>query len=374
MADDTELEDDTVAETPDTTTETAETTAPDQTLFDAVNAALEGPKLEGEETDEETEETEETEEGAETEAELEDLDKTDAAKAAAAAAGKDKTADGKKPDPVNDPIPDTLQARTKERMENLIGLVKQKDAMLESQHGILNAITNTGASPQEFGAMIGYMSWVHSEEPTKLKMARDLLMSELEGVCLKLGEAAPGIDFIAKHPDIQAMVQAGQITQEAANELAITRSRKAAADHKTQVDAERTATETAQTKERDTAIAGLNALGAQMAKTDADYKRKFKLMQDNGLMEALRELPVKQWKDAFLRAYNRIPAAASAVAGTGKPPAKPLLLQGRNGNGQYNGAPPARPLRVKAPAGAGNGTRGPSSALDAMNSALENMR
>ena len=351
----------TVADTTATDTTAASGDA-DQTLLDAVSAALEGPKSEDEETEGEDTEGEETE--------LEDLDKTDAQKTADAATGTGKQDTAKKGDPVNDPIPETLQARTRDRMESLIGLVKEKDAILASQHGILNAITNTGASPQEFGAMIGYMSWVHSDEPSKLKMARDLLLSELEGVCLKLGEAAPGIDFIAKHPDIQAMVQAGQITQEAANELAITRSRKAAADHKAQVDAERNATETAQTRERDTAIANLNALGQQMAKTDADYKRKFQIMKDNGIMETLRELPVRQWKDAFLRAYNRIPAASTPPVKTGQI----SLPQGRNGNGQYNGTAPARPLRAKAPAGAGSGTRAPASALDAMNSALENMR
>lgn len=369
MADDIdELEtggEETLADTSADTSAAGNSSEADQTLFDAVNAALEGPKPEGEET-----ESEETE--LEVEAELEDLDKTDAEKAAATAA--EKAAGAKKTDPVNDPIPDTLQTRTKERMEALIGLVKEKDAVLASQHGILNAITNTGASPQEFGAMIGYMSWVHSEDPSKLKMARDLLLSELEGVCLKLGEAAPGIDFIAKHPDIQAMVQAGQITQEAANELAITRSRKAAADHKAQVDAERTATETAQTRERDTAIANLNTLGQKMASTDPDYRRKFQIMKDNGVMETLRELPVRQWKDAFLRAYNRIPAAAVAASTSTAKPGQASLPQGRNGNGQYNGTAPARPLRAKAPAGAGNGTRAPASALDAMNTALENMR
>lgn len=373
MADTTEIEDtelETGGETTETNTDTGAESNSEQSLFDAVNAALEPPK-DGEETDAEGKD-------GEGDAEV-DLDAEDAAKAAAAAAGKgapDDKAGGKKPDAVNDPIPEGVNARTKERMESLIGLVKQKDALIESQHGILNAITNTGASPQEFGAMIGYMSWVRSDDPKKLTMARDLLLQELEGVSLKLGEAAPGIDFISKHPDIQAMVQAGQITQEAAIELAITRSRKAVADERARIDAERTATETAANKEREIAIANLNTFGNQLAKTDADYARKFEFLKTNGILETLRELPVAKWKDSFLRAYNRVPAAPAAAAPAkaskvGTPAAKTALPQGRNGNGQYNGTQ-HRPLRASAPAGA-SGAKAPGSALDAMNAALENM-
>jgi hypothetical protein len=260
-----------------------------------------------------------------------------------------------KADPVNDPIPEDVKGRTRERMTSLIAAVKEKDEHIAVQNQLFDSIQSTGATPEEFGAMLGYMRWVHSDKPEDLKQARTLLLSELEGLSLKLGEAAPGVDFLSKYPDLQEKVNNGQITVDDANEMALHRQRtKVQTDQTTQ---QRTQQETAQaaTTERNAAIKELNELGSALSGSDPDYARKHEMLKP--MIDVLGTMPPKQWKTAFMNAYKalKLPAAgaggAAPVAGGNKPP----------GN---------QPLRGnKVPSG--SSARAPTSMLDAVSAAID---
>lgn len=247
--------------------------------------------------------------------------------------GKPLAADKKAADPVNDPIPDEVKGRTRERMQSLITSVKQKDEHIQLQDQLRASIEDTGASPEEFGAMLGYMRWVHSDKPEDLRQARELLMSELEGISLKLGEAAPGVDFLSKFPDLQEKVNNGQIDIETAQELAITRQRTAVDTQKrtTQQTAEQTAA--AATAERNGAIAELNELGKTLSTADPDFDTKHEMLKP--IINALGQLPPKQWKSAFTNAYKaitpqqvaRYQATGVAPVAAAKPGQKPATNQ-----------------------------------------------
>jgi len=262
---------------------------------------------------------------------------------------------GKKADPVNDPIPEDVKGRTRERMTSLIAAVKEKDEMIGIQNQLFDSIQSTGATPQEFGAMLGYMRWVHSEKPEDLKQARELLLSELEGSSLKRGEAAPGVDFLSKFPDLQEKVNNGQITVDDANEMALHRQRtKVQTDRTT---AQRTQEETTQnaTAERNAAIKELNELGASLNATDPDYAAKHAMLKP--MLDVLGTMPPKQWKAAFMSAYKalKLPAAGTGVT----PPA-----------GGGNKPPANQPLRGnKVPSG--GSVRAPTSMFDAISAAID---
>lgn len=258
----------------------------------------------------------------------------------------------KKADPVNDPIPEDVKGRTRERMTSLIAAVKEKDEMIGVQNRLFDSIKSTGATPEEFGAMLGYMRWIHSDKPEDLKQARTLLLSELEGLSLKLGEAAPGVDFLSKFPDLQEKVNNGQITIDDAQEIALHRQRtKVATDRTT---AQQTQEQTAQqaTQERNDAIKELNELGATLAGSDPDYAQKHKMLKP--VIDVLGAMPPKQWKAAFQNAYKalKLPAAGAA----------PVVPKG--------GTPPNQPLRGnKVPSG--DSKRAPTSMLDAVSAAVD---
>lgn len=281
----------------------------------------------------------------------------DAAKPAVGADGKplvdDKAA--KKVDPVNDPIPEDVKGRTRERMTALIATVKEKDEYITVQNQLFDSIQSTGASPEEFGAMLGYMRWIHSDKPEDLKQARTLLLSELEGLSLKLGEAAPGVDFLSKFPDLQEKVNNGQITVDDANEMALHRQRtKVNTDRDT---ATRTQAETAQAtkKEVDDTIAELDALGKTLAATDPLFAQKHAALKP--LLATLGMMPPKQWKAAFMQAYKAVKVTAPVAGGGAPAGGKPNL-------------PGGQPLRGnKVPSG--GQARQPTSLLDAVSNAVD---
>lgn len=284
--------------------------------------------------------------------------------AAKAEADKAKDPAAKEKAAIDDPIPPTAAPKTKERMETLIGLVKDKDSQIAQHQQFVDQIAATGASPQEFSTMMSYMTAVHSDNREHLVLAQKLLLSELEGISLKLGEAAPGVDFLAKYPDLLQQVERGEIRREAAQELALTRTR-AAAEKAQKADTTARNNETAAaTKARNDAQTELTTLGNELfAKHGAEYTRRYAILEP--ALEALGMLPPNQWKAAFLRAYNAIPAAA-AVTPNAKPvtPAAPAVPVVKPAGGQ--------PLRAnKTPSG--ESAAGPKSLAEAIDAALKNV-
>src|SRR5690606_21079220 len=73
------------------------------------------------------------------------------------------------PDPVNDPIPDDIKGRTRERMQGLITSVKdtatERDKYKAERDEILAAIADTGASPELFGDTMAFLKHLHSNSP-----------------------------------------------------------------------------------------------------------------------------------------------------------------------------------------------------------------
>lgn len=262
----------------------------------------------------------------------------------------------KKADPVNDPIPDEVKGRTRERMQSLISAVKEKDSHIAIQNELVDSISSTGASPEEFGAMLGYMRWVHSDKPEDLKQARDLLLSELEGLSLKLGEAAPGVNFLAKFPDLQAKVDNGQITTEDANEMALHRQRTTV--ETTRRTQQQTTEQSAQaaTQARNAGIAELNELGKTLSTTDVDFAIKHEILKP--ILGSLGQLPPTSWKAAFTQAYNAVTPAQVERFRT------PVVIAPKQK------APGSQPLRAgKVPSGGQQ--RAPKSLLDAISAAVD---
>lgn len=375
-------------ETPEDETPEGGEGAAETSLLDSINEALaptlpETPVVDDEGADDEDElegEDDETnEDGTPRErdpATGKFLPKTNApAKAGegAAGAGKDAgklgpdgkplpVADKKAADPVNDPIPDEVKGRTRERMQSLIATVKEKDEHIAIQNQLVDAISATGATEAEFGAMLGYMKWIHSDKPEDLRQARDLLMAELEGLSLKLGEAAPGIDFLAKFPDLQEKVNNGQITTEDAKEIALHRQRTSVETTRRTMQQTQEQTAAAATAARNAGIAELNELGKTLNETDPDFATKHEILKP--ILSSLGQLPPAKWKAAFTSAYKAITpqqVARFQATGNAAPAAGAKLGQKPAGN---------QPLRGnKVPTGGQD--RQATSLLDAVNAAID---
>lgn len=284
-----------------------------------------------------------------------------------AAAGKDKPGekdaegkdakDGKKPDHVNDPIPAGVAERTKERITFLANEVKQLREVAENNGAMIGAIMDTGATPDEFGAMVGYLHAVHSDNPEQLEKAYTLLQSELQGLALRMGKPIPEVDWLSSHPDLVDALKAGMITRELAIETAMNRTSKTRATAQAAAKANKTKADTdgAAQLEKDTkdATNALDALGETLSKADPQYAAKYAILVPK-LRPILAKTHPSQWKAKFLEEY--------AVTRVGAPAATTVKVN----------PPKNQPLRPSAPSGGQQKAAG--SALDALSSAIDGMR
>ena len=300
-----------------------------ETVADAVEAALESlkPKSADKKDEQGKKDGEEAKIG----------EAKDAGKDGKGEAGKDGKKDGeKKPDHVNDPIPPQVSERTRERITSLVSRVKEQDSILQDQSAVINAIQSTGASPEEFGMMVGYMQLVHSDKPEHLEQAYKVLQAEMRGLALKMGRPIPEVDVLSEHKDLTDLVKSGQITQAAAEELAILRSQRGDSARRQQVTAEtqrRTQEQTAAAEaEKNTAITELNTLGETLAKTDPHYQAKYDAIVPL-LAEQFKTTAPRFWKGLFETAYKATvvqapPAAAAAPAKPKQQPIRPSTPSG----------------------------------------------
>lgn len=272
-----------------------------------------------------------------------------AAREAAEAAAK------KAPDHVNDPIPANLNKRTAERMQYLLDTVKAQSTLAEQHTQLFDEITSTGASPQEFGAMVGYMRYVHSSEPKDWDTAYTILQSELKGLAVKMGKPLYEVNLLRDdaNKDLVEEIRGGTLTANRAHEIALQRE---SVKYRTTTAAAKSAATTSATTEAAAQTASTKAFDeldkVLRARDGAEFQRKFDILVPM-LKKTLGRLPPAERIGVFQDAYDNLVL----------PPVQAAVVP-----------PKTMPQRPKQPAGAGGGgnpAAAPKSALEAMNAALE---
>lgn len=274
----------------------------------------------------------------------------EAARLAAEQAGK--TGDqGKKPDPLTDPIPNALKRETKERIRTLVDRTKSAETSLtqvtKDRDELISAITDTGATPQQYAATLDYLQWVNSGDRNQQMKAANFMIRELSALSRIGGFRIPGVTTYAGHPDLEAAVAAGQMKPELAEELAASR---AAVAHQgkvgaaqAQAHAQRQAYEAADKQAR----ADVNALEAGYRKSDPLYKEKQPIII--GMLNAqikgdkskgIAPIHPSKWPALFEHIYKTLPRTLGGMRPVNRPGAAPA---GR--------APVNTPLRTQQPAG-----------------------
>jgi hypothetical protein len=269
--------------------------------------------------------------------------------------------DGKEPDHVNDPIDARLAPRTQERIRSLADEVKQLREVSENNGQMIGAIMNTGATPQEFGAMVGYLGAVHSDDPAKLEAAYQLLQSELQGLALRMGKPLAEVNWLEGHQDLIDAIRSGATTRELAIEIAMNRASVKRTKEIAAAKAKQTETVQATEKDTQTATAELDALGDELLAADPLYKAKYDAIVPK-LKAEFAKIHPRQWKTRFLEEYARAKVGAPKAAPKAAPGAPVVPVN----------KPKGQPLRPSTPSG--TTAKAPGSALDALSSAIDGMR
>ena len=262
----------------------------------------------------------------------------------------------KKLDPINDPIPKDLKKETSDRMRSLIETAKtltaERDQVRTDFETIVNGIKASGASPEQYGETISWLSLFNSQDPASRVKAYELVNEVADRLASMLNIDRTATDPLAKHPDLKQAVQANQIALPYAKEIARTRD---AAAFRGQLETGMRQQQTQsqqQQQELETARAALNTFEQTMRASDPLYQQKRDAIVP-ALKVAFQNIPPSKWLQTFENAYKDV-----RVRPQGKPAAKP-------GAGQ-------QPLRGnKNPAG--GQARGATSMLDAINGALAGM-
>lgn len=131
-----------------------------------------------------------------------------------------------------------MKEETAKRFRALTGQLaelREKDKTWEAERTALlsesklaldfqDMVINTGAQPQQVGAVLGYLAAVNSGDPQKIRLGYDALKAELVNVAKLIGEPIdlPGVkhDPLDAHPDLKEEVQDGALDRKRALELA----------------------------------------------------------------------------------------------------------------------------------------------------------
>jgi hypothetical protein len=271
--------------------------------------------------------------------------------------GKPVVADAAKPDgvkpadPLNDPLPNALKKETKERFNTIIGMVKETTTKLEAttqelqtvkadRDGILDMITQTRATPQQYTQALDYIRKVNSNNRADKEELLAFMQGEVAALATQLGKPVPGVNMLEGHVDLIQEVGSGRLSPERATEIAAARNQRAFEEQRGQVTNQHVQQQQRVQQERQQARQDMNALGLRLKAADpAAYAVKAKVLIAS-LKETFARIPPSTWVGTFERAYNAMPTPAAPAAPR---PTTPAGVPASGGGNQ--------PLRASNPAG-----------------------
>lgn len=244
-------------------------------------------------------------------------------------------------DPINAPIPKYLKQTTQERMTKLVGIAKdlttKHNTVLSERNEIIGMITETGATAAQYTGALNYLRMVNSRDPEQIKAAIGVMQQELSALSRMAGVAVAGVDHLANHADLKAAVDAKQLTQALAEEIAAGR------EHRTlQTQQSRASQQTEQQAqaEHSAGVQALNAIGVKLKAADPNYAAKAQAVLAK-IGDEMKTLPPSQWAQHFLVAYTTFQPPRAAVPPVRKVAAVPKNqpLRGNNPSGGVQSAP-----------------------------------
>lgn len=178
-------------------------------------------------------------------------------------------------------------------------------------------VQSTGATPEQFGGALRYLSDINSGDPRRMADAYDRMQGELQWLARELGREAPGFDPLSAHPDLAGRVNSGDITRDVALELAQHRQTGQLQQNHTQAQQERQQ----QDLQYQQGLTSVQQLGAQLRAGDAQFDQKLALLAPT-IDIIQRTLPPAQWQTEIHRAYLALPATAVAAPAAAAPVAR----------------------------------------------------
>jgi len=223
----------------------------------------------------------------------------------------DADEDGKAATRAEPPADDDEPAEPPRRQKRFRELKEENDALkplAERGKEWEQTIQATGASPEQFGNALNYLTAINSGDPAQMGKAYEAMQAELAWLGKQLGKPAPGYDPLAEHADLQAQIEQGTLSREAAQELIAARRQQAIYSERQQQSIQQQQQQAAQQQ----ALDAVAALGDKLRAQDgALFKTRFKAIEP--MVAIIQDsLPPAQWAAAIEKAYQAAPVIPAA--------------------------------------------------------------
>lgn len=244
-----------------------------------------------------------------------------------------------------DEPPEGISKKAQERFRNIVSKVKEKEAELTAVRsdldGIRTLMKDTGGTPEDFSRTFEYIRAVRSGD---FDNARSILEDQIRQLSVATGKPFGQVDPLSQFPDLRERVNAYQMDEPTALEIARSRANADAQRKAEQQLSERHDQEQRFIKERNEAINDINELGEKWRKNDPDYAIKKDVISQRA-NEIAENFPPNQWAAQVKLMYSAISSMP------------------------INKPPPNSPAPLRA-SGKSAGARQPTSMLEALQSGL----
>lgn len=273
-------------------------------------------------------------------------------------AGDESAGDG---DHINDPIPEGTNERTSRRIQSLISDVKELSTARDERDAFMQAITETGATPEQYAGSLTVLRLYNSDSIEDKKKALEIIRGMERDLAFETGEGQAHVK-LSDYPDLQGEVEAGTLSEERAIELATVRARDAHMGAKREQQNEQAQSQQQTQQLVEQGKAALNTLGQELM-ADPAYKTLYPQFTKM-LNTTLRRVHPTEWGAVARETWTTLKAAQPAASATGN--------TGSN-TGNTGSKPKNQPLRPKSGSSSSNKASEADSALAAMEGALDGL-
>ncbi len=240
-----------------------------------------------------------------------------------------------KPDaPAADKLADTFEEelaaagpvtkRQEARMKQLYERARKADELapkVDQLRAWEESITSTGATPEQFGVAMNYLTLLNSGKPENLEIAFEQIEGEYLALAKALGRpTSAGYDPLQDHPDLMKAVNE-DFTLERPHALEI-----AAGRNRTKIEQAANQNRQQQDSQQDGIAQGRNALTAletELRVTDPAYAEKLKVLAP-ALQAMTQTSAPDQWATAARRMFATLNIPAPAAPPAKLPGATPM--------------------------------------------------
>ena len=255
----------------------------------------------------------EPEEEAEAEAEGAEDEAQEGADVQDEASAEDDALEGEQGEAAEDDLtpPEGLSERAQERFRNLASQVKelrqQVEAERERAEQVVSVLQQTGATPEELGQTLEFVSLAKKGDPESLRQAAEIARQWLQQVSARLGEPVE-VDPLAAHNDLAERVETGELSREDAMQIVRARELERAQQQQAQAMTAQQQMEAQRQAEVAQAVQTVERMEAEWAKSDPDYPAKRELLAPK-VEEIARTMSPADWPAAVRIAWDAINTA-----------------------------------------------------------------